>query len=320
MVSASQSNHGGPVLLASNVQSQIDSSKSTLFGARPLKSSVGGSSQMPHVVVAPSIVVAPPIRVVPPQVRPNPVVTAAPRITFAPQVTGAPPVTATTVPAAERSEVPERIPKDKAEPLTPALQVMNDSEKQSHQPSQCSEHPVPNIMHIDQLDPADVYIKLKEGSCVLVDVRGEDCALASIDGSLHIPACGKDNFFSRINTLVEEWAGKAVVVFMCEYSVHRAPHCANWYRAKADADQQVAILTGGFRGWVACGLPVHAMNPEKQQDEPKAIPAVGTNVVLAPPARVRAVMQMGTIPQMGMRLSGPRKRPQRFFQRLVQKT
>merc|ERR1712008_302490 len=49
------------------------------------------------------------------------------------------------------------------------------------------------------------------------------------------------------------------VIFTCQYSAHRAPQCANWYREKTDHRQRVAVLSGGFRGWEATGLPVKSL-------------------------------------------------------------
>merc|ERR1712066_1197979 len=59
-----------------------------------------------------------------------------------------------------------------------------------------------------------------------------------------------------VPSLVQEWADQGLVVFTCQYSAHRAPQCANWYRQQAHPQQRVGILCGGFRGWEAMGLPV----------------------------------------------------------------
>merc|ERR1719362_2116580 len=63
----------------------------------------------------------------------------------------------------------------------------------------------------------------------------------------------------KVPKLVQKWADQSLVVFTCQYSAHRAPQCANWYRQKANPRQRVAILSGGFRGWEALGLPVQSL-------------------------------------------------------------
>jgi len=95
--------------------------------------------------------------------------------------------------------------------------------------------------------------------CMLVDVRGEDRAAGLIDGAVYEPAIDTVPFTSKVPDLVNRWRGESLVIFTCQYSAHRAPQCANWYREKADPQQRVAVLTGGFRGWEAQGLPVKAL-------------------------------------------------------------
>merc|ERR1740123_2693029 len=101
-----------------------------------------------------------------------------------------------------------------------------------------------------------VHGLLSKKLCILVDLRGEDRAAGLIPGALHVPAIGQVPFPVRIPELVVQWEAEEVVVFTCQYSAHRAPTCANWYREKADPEQIVAILSGGFRGWDAANLPV----------------------------------------------------------------
>eukprot|EP00971_Amphidinium_carterae_P020489 403387-Amphidinium_carterae.1 len=78
--------------------------------------------------------------------------------------------------------------------------------------------------------------------------------LRIIEGSLHVPATeGRVPFAARIPELLEShtpWpcmcvcllvctvvqareqgGDRELVVFTCQYSAHRAPQCANWYRA-----------------------------------------------------------------------------------------
>ena len=69
------------------------------------------------------------------------------------------------------------------------------------------------------------------------------------------------------------------VVFTCQYSAHRAPQCANWYREHAPAWQKVGILSGGFRGWEASGLPVaRAITGKGEHPDAKALNAKALQV------------------------------------------
>merc|ERR1719263_1302295 len=91
---------------------------------------------------------------------------------------------------------------------------------------------------------------------MLVDVRGDDRSAGLIHGAVHVPAIDKVMFPVRVPDLVKCFEQENLVVFTCQYSAHRAPQCANWYREKADPAQRVGILSGGFRGWEAVGMPV----------------------------------------------------------------
>eukprot|EP00929_Paragymnodinium_shiwhaense_P112871 TRINITY_DN81131_c0_g1_i1.p1 TRINITY_DN81131_c0_g1~~TRINITY_DN81131_c0_g1_i1.p1 ORF type:complete len:388 (+),score=68.74 TRINITY_DN81131_c0_g1_i1:120-1283(+) len=115
---------------------------------------------------------------------------------------------------------------------------------------------VPTDAGIEHLEPEHVYELLRHRQCLLVDVRGEDRAAGLIDGAVWERAIDKIPFIVKVPDLVQRWSQERLVVFTCQYSAHRAPQCANWYRAKADPRQRVAILSGGFRGWEARGLPV----------------------------------------------------------------
>lgn len=120
--------------------------------------------------------------------------------------------------------------------------------------------PIPNTVPtdagIEHLDPEDVFNLVRNKLCLLVDVRGEDRRAGLIDGAVHEPAIADESFLQRASRLAKQWSEEPLVVFTCQYSAHRAPQCANWYRPHADARQRVAILEGGFRGWEARGLPV----------------------------------------------------------------
>lgn len=121
-------------------------------------------------------------------------------------------------------------------------------------------HRVPTLNGVDHIDPMTVYNILRDRQGILIDLRGDDRAAGLIEGSIHVPAIGpqQTSFFGRLNQLVRQWSDQNLVIFTCQYSAHRAPQCANWYRQHAHPQQRVAILSGGFRGWEAMGLPVQS--------------------------------------------------------------
>jgi len=116
--------------------------------------------------------------------------------------------------------------------------------------------PAPEAAGVDRVEPEVVHELLSNGLCVLVDVRDDDRVAGLIDGSVHVPAIAEIPFPERVPELVKQLNGARSVIFTCQYSRHRAPQCAGWYREQADPAQHVGILTGGFRGWEAKGLPV----------------------------------------------------------------
>merc|ERR1712060_372849 len=91
-----------------------------------------------------------------------------------------------------------------------------------------------------------VHDLLRERQCMVIDLRGEDRAAGLIEGAIHVPAIDTVPFLTRVPKLVGEWADEKLIVFTCQYSAHRAPQCANWYREQASPTQRVAILSGGF--------------------------------------------------------------------------
>merc|ERR1712190_565333 len=97
---------------------------------------------------------------------------------------------------------------------------------------------------------------LQNQTCLLVDLRGDDRKSGLIEGAVHEPAIDTVPFPSKVKDLTKRWTSCSLVVFTCQYSAHRAPQCANWYRAGTDAKQRVGVLVGGFRGWEAQGFPV----------------------------------------------------------------
>merc|ERR1712137_1505494 len=117
---------------------------------------------------------------------------------------------------------------------------------------------VPTLENVEHIDPGAVqsFMQLQPEKCLLVDVRGEDRSTGVIEGALHEPAIDTVPFPMRVPKLVQQWADRSLILFFCQYSAHRAPQCANWYRTHAPKKQRVGILAGGFRGWESLGLPV----------------------------------------------------------------
>jgi len=135
---------------------------------------------------------------------------------------------------------------------------------------------VPTIENVENIDPRTVHELLQNQACLLVDLRGEDRAAGLIEGAIHEPAIDAVPFPTKVPLLVKQWAEQSLVIFTCQYSAHRAPQCANWYRQRASPRQRVAILSGGFRGWEAVGLPVKAVaTPEQGQAADEAAKAIG---------------------------------------------
>jgi len=118
---------------------------------------------------------------------------------------------------------------------------------------------VPTVENVESIDPKSVHDLLKSHRCLLVDLRGEDRAAGLIEGAVHEPAIDTVPFPTKVPKLVQEWGNQSLVIFTCQYSAHRAPQCANWYRQRCSPTQRVAILSGGFRGWEAMGLPIQAL-------------------------------------------------------------
>lgn len=115
---------------------------------------------------------------------------------------------------------------------------------------------VPLASGVERIEPEAVHQMLQSNACVLVDLRGNDRAVGLIPGSIHIQAIDETPFMQKIPGMLQRFQSMPLVVFTCQYSAHRAPQCANWYREAADPRQRVAILSGGFRAWEGNGLPV----------------------------------------------------------------
>jgi rhodanese-related sulfurtransferase len=121
---------------------------------------------------------------------------------------------------------------------------------------------VPNVVPlasgVERIEPEVVQQLLQQRACVLVDVRGEDRCVGLIPGAICEPAIDSTPFYQKLPVLVHRFQRESLVVFTCQYSAHRAPQCANWYREQAEPRQRVAILNGGFRAWEGHGLPVES--------------------------------------------------------------
>mmetsp|Transcript_4143 Transcript_4143/g.8867 ORF Transcript_4143/g.8867 Transcript_4143/m.8867 type:complete len:349 (-) Transcript_4143:105-1151(-) len=112
---------------------------------------------------------------------------------------------------------------------------------------------VPLQKGVEKLSAEEVHKLLEAGLCLLIDVRGDDRASGHIEGAVHEPT---STFFNRVPELVEKFSKEKLVIFHCQYSWHRGPQCANWYREQAPTSQRVGVLEGGFRGWERQRLPV----------------------------------------------------------------
>jgi len=116
---------------------------------------------------------------------------------------------------------------------------------------------------VEEMAPEAVNEMLQKRAGILVDVRGDDRSAGIIEGSVHEPAVDTIPFVCKVPELVKKWADEPIVVFTCQFSMHRAPSCANDYRDGADKMQRVAILYGGFRHWEGAGLPVKELHKEE---------------------------------------------------------
>jgi len=151
--------------------------------------------------------------------------------------------------AAPQSPAPAPAPAAQTPTTTPSRQKYVEPEVHNR---------VPLAAGVEKIEPEVVQQMLQNGQCVLIDVRGDDRSVGLIPGSVHVQAIDSIPFLQKIPGLLQQYANMPVVVFTCQYSAHRAPQCANWYREQANAGQRVAILSGGFRGWEGNGLPVES--------------------------------------------------------------
>ncbi|CAE7235116.1 ACR2.2, partial [Symbiodinium sp. CCMP2456] len=129
---------------------------------------------------------------------------------------------------------------------------------------------VPLQKGVEKLSAAEVHQLLRAGLCCLVDVRGDDRASGHIQGAVHEPTSFQAPLLNRVPQLVGKFSKEKLVIFHCQYSLHRGPQCANWYREQAPSSQRVAILEGGFRGWESERLPVVYEKPMDALGQAKA--------------------------------------------------
>lgn len=123
---------------------------------------------------------------------------------------------------------------------------------------------------VELLNPELIQGLVKDGTCVLIDVRGADRAAGMIEGAVHVPAISMQQpFVARLPDLVKQHKNTRLVVFFCQFCKHRAPFCANlWREATNEAGntlQRVALMEGGFRAWQKVGLPVQNEGKASEQ-------------------------------------------------------
>uniref|UniRef100_A0A7S4FI46 Rhodanese domain-containing protein n=1 Tax=Eutreptiella gymnastica TaxID=73025 RepID=A0A7S4FI46_9EUGL len=98
---------------------------------------------------------------------------------------------------------------------------------------------------------------------VVVDVRGRDFVGGHIFGALHIPHTAFRP--EKLHALLAGKGTPQLVVFHCMYSRLRAPVCAEVYLdflgKQKTGDCRVAILEGGFSGW----LESYVRHPKREQ-------------------------------------------------------
>lgn len=167
------------------------------------------------------------------------------------------------LPASSLRQVPMLFPAAGQQSPARSSFLTPQQQSQAYVPPACPNR-VPTVPGVEHFDPRDVYRMLGEGSGMLIDLRGEDRAAGLIEGAVHVPAIDQVPFLTKIPELIQIWRDQPLVVFTCQYSAHRAPQCANWYRSAASPNQRVGILSGGFRGWESLGLPVQSLASSRE--------------------------------------------------------
>lgn len=229
------------------------------IGTQFLRSLSAQESPSKVVVAAPVMLQSPAkmISVLPATMVTTPKATATTTLGASPAGASAPGVMMSASPVVTDATTVQYVQQETLRPQPYGLVRDEATGKQVYVPPPCPNR-VPTIAGIDHLDPTTVQNLMQENKCIVIDLRGEDRAAGLIDGALHVPAIDTVPFLTRVPDLVRQWADQKLVIFTCQYSAHRAPQCANWYRQQASPSQAVGILSGGFRGWESVGLPVKA--------------------------------------------------------------
>lgn len=111
-------------------------------------------------------------------------------------------------------------------------------------------------MNVEDLSPAEIAAKLKDGSIVLIDVREpQEYAAERIHGALLFP-------MSTFDPAALPEGGKRSIVFHCGSgmrSTKAVMQCAGAGLAHR------AHMTGGIQAWKAAGLPTIAFDPATGQ-------------------------------------------------------
>jgi len=117
---------------------------------------------------------------------------------------------------------------------------------------------VPRDAGVEGMHPVEfkAFWEENQQNMVVVDLRGQDRASGHIRGTVNVPAM---DLLKEIQTYTEKFRHQPIVAFFCQYSAHRAPTVANFFRKSCPSKQRVIVLEGGFRGWEANDLPVQQM-------------------------------------------------------------
>ena len=111
-------------------------------------------------------------------------------------------------------------------------------------------------MNVEDLTPAEIAAKLKDGSIVLIDVREPpEYAAERIHGALLFP-------LSTFDPAALPDAGKRALVFHCGSGMRSAKAVA---QCAAAGLPNRAHMAGGIQAWKAAGLPTIAVDPSTGQ-------------------------------------------------------
>lgn len=70
---------------------------------------------------------------------------------------------------------------------------------------------------VELLSPELIQGLVRDGTCLLIDVRSADRAAGTIEGSVHVPAISmKDPFVSKLPGLVQQYSNVRLIVFLCQ--------------------------------------------------------------------------------------------------------